>query len=43
MYNVAVPYSETKIANMITNEAVRIGKDPYKVQVLRKGDYLIIR
>lgn len=34
---------EESIARDITAEALKVGADPFKVQTVRKGDYLILR
>lgn len=39
----AVPESENLIASKIVTEALKIGADAFKVQTVRKGDYLILR
>lgn len=39
---VMVPYSEQKIASMITEAAIKAGWNPYEVRAERRGDFLIL-
>ena len=37
------PRREERIAGDITNEAVRLGINPYRVEIVRDGDFLVIK